>query len=151
MWGRDQSDVATMRGQRTNGMRTIGVASIIIGAMFSLIGLLMAIVGGGFMPGAAANAAGLAGEFVMICGIGTMLANVALIIGGVGVLRVAIWGRHMCIAHAATAGVVYGAWLIGGDMDLFFVAALGYAMLLLWLFYRTSWKEDFSGGTVDVA
>ena len=149
MLARDRSDVYAMQAQRTNGMRTIGVASIIIGVMFGLIGLLMAIVGGGFMPFSAANATGLGGEFVLICGIGTMLANVALIIGGLGVLRVATWGRHLCIAHAAIAGVVYGTWLIGGDMDMFFVAALGYAVLLAWLFYGTDWKE--MGGTVDVA
>ena len=138
-----------MHAQRTNGMKTIGVANVIVGAMFGLIGLLMAIVGGGFMPFAAANAVGLAGEFVLICGVGTMLANVMLIVGGIGLLRVTAWARTLCIAHAATAGVVYGTWLIGGEFDMFFVAALGYAALLTWLFYGTSWKE--MGGTVDVA
>ena len=131
--------------QRTNGMKTIGVANVIVGAMFGLIGLLMAIVGGGFMPFAAANAVGLAGEFVLICGVGTMLANVMLIVGGIGLLRVTAWSRTLCIAHAATAGVVYGTWLIGGEFDMFFVAALGYAALLTWLFYGTSWKEMKEG------
>jgi hypothetical protein len=126
-------------------MRAIGVASIIIGVMFALIGLLMAIVGGGFIPFSDENAAGLAGEFVMTIGIGTVLANAALIGGGVGVLRVAPWGRSLCIAHAAVAGIVYGAWLIGGDIDMFFVAALAYAVALIWLFYGTSWKAAFRG------
>lgn len=140
-----------MDGARTNGMRAIGVASIIIGTMFGLIGLLMAIVGGGFIPFSDQNAAGLAGEFVMICGIGTVVANAALVGGGVGVLRVAPWGRGLCIAHAALAGIVYGAWLIGGDLDMFFVAALVYAGILIWLFYRTSWKDAFTGGAVELA
>ena len=122
-------------------MKAVGVANIIIGAMFGLIGLLMAIVGGGFMPFASANAVGLAGEFVLICGVGTMLANVMLIVGGMGLLRVSAWARHLCIAHALTATVVYGTWLIGGDLDMFFVAALLYAGVLLWLFSSTSWKK----------
>ncbi len=136
-----------MHLQRTNGMKAVGVANIVIGAMFGLIGLLMAIVGGGFMPFAAADAVGLAGEFVLICGLGTMLANAMLIAGGMGLLRVTVWARKLCIAHAATAGVVYGTWLIGGDLDMFFVAALLYAGVLTWLFYATPWKE--LGGTVD--
>ncbi len=127
--------------RRTNGMKAVGVANIIIGAMFGLIGLLMAIVGGGFMPFSSANAVGLAGEFVLICGVGTMLANVMLIVGGMGLLRVAAWARSLCIAHAVTAGVVYGTWLIGGELDMFFVAALMYAGVLTWLFYGTSWKK----------
>ena len=122
-------------------MRAVGVANIIIGAMFGLIGVLMAIVGGGFMPFAAANAVGLAGEFVLICGLGTVLANAMLIAGGLGLLRVTAWARKLCIAHAATAGVVYGTWLIGGDFDMFFIAALLYAGGLTWLFYATPWKE----------
>ncbi len=135
-----------MHIQRTNGMKAVGVANIIIGVMFGLIGLLMAIVGGGFMPFSGANAVGLAGEFVLICGVGTMLANVMLIVGGMGLLRGTAWARKFCIAHAATAGVVYGTWLIGGELDIFFVAALVYAGALVWLFYGTSWKE--MGGKV---
>ncbi len=131
-------------------MKAVGVANIIIGAMFGLIGLLMSIVGGGFMPFSSANAVGLAGEFVLICGVGIMLANVLLIVGGMGLLRVTAWARNLCIAHAATAGVVYGTWLIGGELDMFFVAALLYAGVLTWLFYGTSWKE-MGGATVDVA
>ncbi len=122
-------------------MKAVGVANIIIGAMFGLIGLLMAIVGGGFMPFSSANAVGLAGEFVLICGVGIMLANVMLIVGGMGLLRVTAWARNLCIAHAATAVVAYGTWLIGGELDMFFVAALLYAGVLTWLFYGTSWKK----------
>ncbi len=127
--------------RRTNGMKAVGVANIIIGAMFGLIGLLMAIVGGGFMPFSGTDAVGLAGEFVLSCGVGIMLANAMLIVGGMGLLRATAWARSLCIAHAATAGVVYGTWLIGGELDMFFVAALVYAGVLVRLFYGTSWKE----------
>jgi hypothetical protein len=122
-------------------MKAVGVANIIIGAMFGLIGLLMAIVGGGFMPFSGTDAVGLAGEFVLSCGVGIMLANAMLIVGGIGLLRATAWARSLCIAHAATAGVAYGTWLIGGELDMFFVAALVYAGALVWLFYGSSWKE----------
>jgi len=82
--------------QRTNGMKTIGVINIIVGAMFCLIGLL----------------------------------------------RVASWGRTLSLAHAALGVLVYAAWLIGGGFDAFFLAALVYALALIWLFYNTRWNRS---------
>ncbi len=128
--------------QRTNGMKTIGVINIIVGAMFCLIGLLMAIVGGGFMPVSEANAAGTPGVFVMLIGIATLAINAVLLTGGVGLLRVASWGRTLSLAHAALGVVVYAVWLIGGGFDAFFLAALVYALALIWLFYNTRWNRS---------
>ncbi len=126
--------------QRTNGLKTIGVINVIVGAMFGLIGLLMAIVGGGFMPVFEASAAGTPGVFVMLIGIATLTINVLLLTGGVGLLRVASWGRTLSLAHAAPAVLVYAAWLIGDGFDAFFLAAMAYALVLIWLFYNTRWK-----------
>ncbi len=133
----------TMYLQRSNGMKTIGVINIIVGAMFCLIGLLMAIVGGGFMPVSDANAAGTPGIFVLLIGIATLAINVLLLTGGIGLLRVASWGRTFSLAHAAPGVLVYAAWMIGGGFDAFFFAALVYAMVLIWLFYNTRWKTGF--------
>ena len=132
-----------MHAHRTDGMKVIGVMNVIIGAMSCLIGILMAIVGGGFMPAPDAKAAGIPGDFVMLCGIATAVINVLLLIAGVGVLRVASWGRSLSIAYAALGGIVYSAWLIGGDLDMFFGGALAYAGVLAWLFCRAPWRDAF--------
>jgi hypothetical protein len=125
--------------QRTNGMKTIGVINIIVGAMFCLIGLLMAIVGGGFMPTSEASAAGTSGVFVMLIGVATLAINVLLLTGGVGLLRMVPWGRTLSLAHAAAGVGIYATWLIGAGFDAFFLAALLYALALIWMFYNTRW------------
>ena len=113
--------------------------------MFCLIGLLMAIVGGGFMPTSEASAAGTPGVFVMLIGVATLAINVLLLTGGVGLLRMAPWGRTLSLAHAVAGVGIYATWLIGAGFDAFFLAALVYALALVWMFYNTRWQTDSDG------
>jgi hypothetical protein len=155
----DPSDVAgescldqkgiVMGKQRTGGMTTVGILNIIFGALFSLVFLLM-ILGAGFMAAAgtamggedgAAVAAG--GGFLMILGIAAFAINLMLFISGIGVLKVAPWGRSLSIASAGLGVVVYGTMLVAVDFSIPMFAALAYGVTLIGLCFTSSWKETF--------
>ncbi len=150
-----------MGTHRTGGMTAIGVLNIIFGALGGLVGLLV-VLGGGFMAGGGAMmgaegsdeagmmGGGLAamGGLVMLLGLGTLTINLLLLIGGIGVLKVAPWGRTLSIAYGALGVLIYGATLTGG-VTLTNVIALGYCLLLLWLFFRPTWKAAFTAGHHD--
>ena len=125
-----------MGKQRTGGMTTIGILNIIFGALFSLVFLLM-ILGAGFMAAAgsamggeegAAVAAG--GGFLMLIGIAAFAINLMLFISGIGVLKLAPWGRTLSIACGGLGVVVYGASIV----------------ILISLFFTPSWKATFCSG-----
>jgi hypothetical protein len=135
-------------------MTTIGILNIIFGALFSLVFLLM-ILGAGFMAAAgtamggeegAAVAAG--GGFLMLIGIAAFAINLMLFISGIGVLKVAPWGRTLSIAYGGLGIVVYGAWLIGGDFSIPMLAALAYCVILIGTFFTPSWKAAFCSSEV---
>ncbi len=126
-----------MVGQRTSGVATIGTVNIVFGATSALIGSLMAF-GSNFMPG------GPDGRFLMLAGGGTVGVGLLLLISGVGVRRMASWGRSLSVSHGALGVIVYGAALVGAGFDLFFAAALGYCFLLIGLFSRADWKVAFA-------
>ncbi len=132
-----------MTRQRTDGMATIGTVNIIFGATSCLIGALMAF-GSNFMPGSGAATGTPDGRFLLLAGLGTVGISFLLLIGGIGVRRVAPWGRSLSVSHGALGVIVYGAALIGAGFDLFFAAALTYSFAIIGLFSRADWKAAFS-------
>ncbi|MHC4209725.1 MAG: hypothetical protein ACYTE6_00660 [Planctomycetota bacterium] len=141
-----------MGKQRTGGMTTIGILNIVFGALFSLVFLLM-ILGAGFMAAAgsamggeegAAVAAG--GGFLMLIGIAAFAINLMLFISGIGVLKLAPWGRTLSIACGGLGVVVYGVSIVGGDFSIPMLASLAYCVILVSLFFTPSWKATFCSG-----
>lgn len=137
-----------MANQRTGGMTTIGILNIVFGALFSLFGLLT-IVGGGLL---AAGGAGMeepdfaaAGGIVMLLGVGALAINVLLLVSGIGVLKVAPWGRSLSIAYGGLGVILYGAMLAGGNVGLMTIGAVCYSVLLLVMCFTSTWKAAFSG------
>jgi hypothetical protein len=133
-------------------MTAIGILNIVFGALFSLVFLLM-ILGAGFMAAAgsamggdegAAVAAG--GGFLMLIGIAAFAVNLMLFISGIGVLKLAPWGRTLSIACGGLGVVVYGASLVGGDFSYPMLAALAYCVILIGLFFTPAWKATFCSG-----
>jgi hypothetical protein len=141
-----------MDKQRTGGMTTIGVLNIVFGALGSLVFLLM-ILGAGFMAAAGSAMGGeegaavaTGGGLLMLIGIAAFAVNLMLFISGIGVLKLAPWGRTLSIACGGLGVIVYAASIFGGDFSLTMVGALVYSFLLVGLFFTPSWKAAFCSG-----
>ena len=138
-----------MGKHRTGGMTTIGILNIAFGALFSLVFLLMAL-GAGFMA-AAGNAIGgedgaavaAGGGFLMFVGIAAFAVNLMLFMGGIGVLKVAPWGRTLSLACGALGVVVYVALIIGNSVSIPYLGMLAYSFLLVGLFFMENWKNTY--------
>jgi hypothetical protein len=138
-----------MGERRTGGMTTIGILNIVFGAMFSLVFLMM-FLGAGFMA-AAGNAIGgedgaavaAGGGFLMLVGIAAFAVNLMLLISGIGVLKVAPWGRTLSVASGGLGIVVYAASLIGNGLPIPFLGMLVYCFVLVGLFFTDNWKNAF--------
>jgi len=129
---------------RTGGMTAVAVLNMVCGALFTLVGALM-FFGGRFIP--FANKGGPAGGFVQFVGLGTAVASLLLLASGLGVMRLAPWGRSTSIAAGSIGVIVYGAAVIGLGPQAFFVMLLGYSFALIFLFMSPMWKVAFSGGS----
>jgi hypothetical protein len=133
-------------------MTAIGILNIAFGALFSLVFLLMAL-GAGFMA-AAGNAIGgedgaavaAGGGFLMFVGIAAFAVNLMLFMGGIGVLKVAPWGRTLSLACGALGVVVYAALLIGSSFSIPYLGMLAYSFVLVGLFFTENWKNTFCSG-----
>ncbi|MHC4415704.1 MAG: hypothetical protein ACYS0G_10500 [Planctomycetota bacterium] len=133
-------------------MTTIGVLNIIFGSVGSLIALLVFVAGGIFAAGgvaagsegvADAEALGAVGGIVMLIGIATLAINLLLFISGIGVLKVAPWGRTLSIAYGGLGFIIYGASLATSGFGLFTASALAYSIILIALCFTPSWKAAF--------
>jgi hypothetical protein len=145
-----------MEAQRTGTMTTIGILNLVFGALFSLVFLLM-ILGAGFMAAAGTAMGGekgaevaAGGGFLMLIGIAAFAVNLMLFISGIGVLKMAPWGRSLSIAAGGLGIVVYGASLVGSDFSIPVLAALAYCVVLISMFFTPSWKATFSGAAGEL-
>jgi hypothetical protein len=138
-----------MGKQRTAGMTTIGVLNITFGAYFSLV-FLLKILAAGFMATAgnaiggedgAAVAAGAG--FLLLAGIAACAINLMLFISGIGVLRVAPWGRTLSLVCGGLGVVVYTASLVGNGFLTPYLGMLAYSFLLVGLFFMENWKNTY--------
>lgn len=120
-------------------MTAIGYASVLVGSLTGLVGAMMAI-GGSFMPADGAAAGGPGGRFLMFAGLGIAAVSVLLVTSGVGILRMAPWGRSLGVAQAALGVLVYGAAVLGDGLDPLYLAALAWSLFLLALLSSPGWK-----------
>lgn len=140
-----------MNTQRTGGMTAIGILNIIFGVLRCLGGALI-ILGGGLLAGLGASSGEAAGQEVAVAGgLAAVLGLVAfangvlLLIGGIGVLKVASWGRLFSLAAAALSVVI----TLGDGMFSGFgfgtLIGLIYPAVLFYVFFQPEWKAAFSG------
>ena len=69
--------------------------------------------------------------------------NLMLFMGGIGVLKVAPWGRTLSLACGALGVVVYVALIIGNSVSIPYLGMLAYSFLLVGLFFTENWKNTF--------
>ena len=143
-----------MNKTRTGGMIAIGVLNLIFGAFACIAAALMVLVGGGLAAlGAAASEnvaegqqVASAGGAVALLGLFSFTIGAMLFIGGIGVFKVAPWGRGFSLAAAALAivnnlgqAVILSAFGVGTFLGLI------YPIVLIICFMRADWKAAFSG------
>ncbi len=140
-----------MGKQRTGGMTTIGVLNIIFGTLGCLVFLLM-ILGAGFMTAAGAAAGGEEGSFIAVTGgifmllaIAGFAGNLMLFISGIGILKMASWGRTLGLASGTLGVLVYGGILFGG-FSIPMAVSLVYCGVLAGLCFSSGWKSAFGAG-----
>ena len=135
-----------MARERTRGMTIVGALNMGIGTLFALVGCLMAF-GGGFMAYGPARAAGTPGDFIILIGVATAVINVMLLAAGIGVMKLAMWGRSLSLAYGGMGVVIYSAAIIGAGFDPLYTAGFVYCLAIMSLFFRPAWKEAFEPAT----
>ena len=138
-------------------MTTIGVLSIILGSLGVLLALLVSLVGG-LLAGAGSEMAGtgfvegeqfgttvaMGGSIILLIGIATLGINLMLLISGVGVLKMAPWGRRLSISYGVLGILVFGVSLASQGFGLFNAAYMAYSVVLVAMFMTPGWKAAFS-------
>lgn len=107
-------------GGRTGLAAIAGVIMILLGLLGGILGLFVAIVGGTFVTSlrsyieipdlGGADAGSVIGGFIAFFGVLIAIYSLVYIIGGIGVLRTAGWGRTLGIIVGILSGFV---WLSG--------------------------------------
>ena len=121
-------------------MTTIGVMSIGIGALFSVMCLFLLLGGGGTL----AEAMGAGGGFMKTVGFAAFTMNVLLIVTGVGILKVVPWGRRLSIVYGGGAALVYFIWLFSSGFGVLPAAAMIYTVILVAACFSPGWRSTFS-------
>jgi hypothetical protein len=110
-----------MRPARRTGLAAIaGVIMVLLGLAGGILGLFVAIVGGSFVTALrdyvqipdlnGADAGSIIGGFIAFFGVLIAFYSLVYIIGGLGVLRTAGWGRTLGLLVGIISGLV---WLSG--------------------------------------
>ncbi len=148
-----------MARQRTGGMTAIGIMNIVFGAIGTLVCLLVAVAGGVLAAAGGAMEAEMGGEAeglgtmaatggAIIAGIGllTGLAWLFLFVGGIGILKLANWGRKMCIGSAGMIVLLTAInFFMQGGVNIVSFAVLGYGITVIALCFSATWREACSG------
>jgi len=138
--------------QRPAGVTAIAVIDIIIGALCLILALL-AFAGGSFLSGLFASAGAGAGSGIM-AGIGAIIGIVILvfaavfILAGVGLIKVAGWGRilHVIIAVLGILGAVRSfVGGMGGSSLVLNIVFLVYYAWSIWYLFSPGVKGAFGG------
>ena len=130
-----------MAEQRTPAMTTFGFLSIGFGAFFTVMGLRM--IYGGPGHGAAAEAVGAGGGFAAFVWVATVAINLQLIASGIGLFRMATWGRTLGIAYGGLSVIIYGSWLLTSGFGVLPSMALVYAILVSAMWLSPEWRAAF--------
>ena len=127
-----------MSASRTGGLTTIAIFNIVIGSLGTLAALLV-VVGGGLLAiggaameselGADADgmgaAAAVGGGIILVLGLVGVVAWSMLAVSGIGVLKMAPWGRTLSIICGVLLVLVNGVSLLQG-VGFLNLAFLGY-------------------------
>ncbi len=146
-----------MNNKRTGGMTTMGILNIVFGA-FGTLGSLLIILGGGLLAagGAAmesemgAEAEGMGamaaagGGLFMLIGLVSAVFSVMLIFAGIGVLKLAPWGRKLSMVCGGGFIFLNLFSLFGSGFTLSTIIGIAYGGTLLVLCFTESWKKAFA-------
>ncbi len=146
-----------MNKQRSGGMTAIGILNIIFGSLGSL-GSLVMILGGGLLAagGSAMEAqmgpdaegfgefAATGGAIFMAIGVAGLLTWVALLVSGVGVLKLAAWGRKLAMICGGVMALLGGVSVVANGFGLGNLGMFVYGVLLIGLFLKPQWKAAFT-------
>lgn len=151
-----------MHRTRTGGMTAIGILNIVFGA-FGALGSLLIVLGGGLLAAgsAAMEASGdpaaaelsslgmMGGGFILLIGLVAGVFSILTIVSGIGVLKLAPWGRVLCIVCGIGMFALSGLGIAGGDMGLGNLIGLVYGGLITVLCFTNTWRSAFSGDAHD--
>ena len=152
-----------MATARTGGMTAIGVLNIVFGTIGTLLMVVVVLLGGLLAAGgaameaeaAAADAEGMGtmvaagGGIIAVMGIIGLLASAALAVSGIGVLKLAPWGRILTmVCGGSICGLQVLSMLQGFSITSLLVA--GYGAMLIGLFMKPEWKAAFVQGGAPV-
>jgi hypothetical protein len=150
-----------MNQTRTGGMTAIGILNIVFGCIGCLFALVT-VLGGGLLTalGTAAGESGAetgaefaagggevaaAGGAIMLFGLFGLAVGVILFVAGIGVMKVAPWGRSLSLAAAALAIVSnIGKAVILSAFGIGTVFGLIYPAVLIFCFMQPGWRAAFS-------
>lgn len=146
-----------MTTQRTGGMTAIGILNIIFGSFGTLFSIMFVILGGLFAVGGMAMesemgseaegmgaAAAAGGGFIALIGIVSVIFGLMTIFAGIGVLKLAPWGRTLTIVCGF--GIV-GLNLLGiatGGIGFFSIVSIAWGAILLGFCFSQEWKNTFA-------
>jgi hypothetical protein len=140
-------------------MTTVGILNIVFGGFGALMGLL-AILGGGILAAAggsissqsgadahqAGTAAAAGGGMLMLIGFVVMICWAMLMVSGIGVLKMAPWGRTLSLAcGGAGLALQLISFATGGfHFNLMSLVTIAYCGALVYLCMTPPWKAAFS-------
>ena len=147
-----------MNKQRTGGMTAIGVLNIIFGSLGTLLSLLVVAGGGLLAAGGAAMEAELGadaegmggmaatgGAIIVAIGLAGAVTWAMLFIGGIGVLKLASWGRTLCMVCAGALSLLTILNFTQNGFGLGGMLLIGYSATMVGLFMKAEWKAAFGG------
>lgn len=147
---------------RTTGMTVIGILNIVFGSLGSLMMVFVVLLGGLFAAGGAQLAgdgtaegqgvgamAAAGGGLVMLIGLIGLACWMLLLVSGIGILKVAPWGRKLAIVCGVGGIALQALSLVTGgfDLNLMTIATVGYCGMLLYFCMTPPWKAAFCGQT----
>lgn len=136
-------------------MTTMGILNIVFGA-FGTLGSLLIILGGGLLAagGAAFEAGGevegmgsmaaAGGGLIMLIGLVSAVFSILLVVAGIGVLKVAPWGRKLSIVCGGGFVLLNLFSLFSSGFTLSTIVGIAYGGTLLVLCFTESWKKAFA-------
>lgn len=144
-----------MDTKRTTSMTVIGVISIVFGSLGLVGGVFTTLAGGAIAALGSAGTASGAQEAGQVTGLGLgavvigvvgIIAAVALLVGGIGILKVRPWARTLCLGYAGLSVATKAAALfLLGTGGIGLVIGLIYPGVLLYFFFANEkWKRAFS-------
>lgn len=148
-----------MSAARSGGMTAIGILAILAALGAGIRGVLTILQGGALAVlgnaagGQAASDAATFGTLYAVFGATGIVAGLVLLAGGIGVLKVAPWGRYLMLG-AAGLGVFnnVGRLFVLEEITLAGFMGLAFSIVVIVLFMMPDWKDAFSRrAVIDVS